>query len=155
MNINDFKPIPEFENYGISKSGVIINFKRQKELKCFIDKDGYYKVGFCVNNKKYNRFVHRLVAICYIDNPDNLPIVDHIDGNRTNNSVENLRWTTYSGNSRNTKQNRKIKVINENTGEEKCFDTAIEASEYLNIDDKTLNKVVKINSLGIKIIYND
>lgn len=99
--------------------------------------------------------MHRLVAICYIDNPDNLPVVDHIDGNRTNNSVENLRWTTYSGNSRNTKQNRKIKVINENTGEEKCFDTAIEASEYLNIDDKTLNKVVKINSLGIKIIYND
>lgn len=155
MNINDFKPIPEFENYGISKNGVVINFKRQKELKYFIDKDGYYKVGFCVNGKKYNRFVHRLVAICYIDNPDNLPVVDHIDGNRTNNSVENLRWTTYSGNSRNTKQNRKIKVINENTGEEKCFDTAIEASEYLNIDDKTLNKVVKINSLGIKIIYND
>ena len=151
----EYKPIPEFENYGISKDGVIINLKRQKELKYFVDKDGYYKVGFCINNKKYNRFVHRLVAITYIDNPDNFPIVDHIDGNRTNNSVENLRWTTYSGNSRNTKQNRKIKIINENTGEEKCFNTVIAASEYLNIDDKVLCKVAKINSLGIKIIYND
>ena len=151
----EYKPIPEFENYGISKDGVIINLKRQKELKYFVDKDGYYRVGFCINNRKYNRFVHRLVAITYIDNPNNLPIVDHIDGNRTNNSVENLRWTTYSGNSRNTKQNRKIKIINENTGEEKCFDTVIAASEYLNIDDTTLCKVAKINSSGIKVIYND
>lgn len=151
----EYKPIPEFENYGISKDGIIINLKRQKELKYFIDKDGYYKVGLCINKKKYNRFVHRLVAITYIDNPNNLPTVDHIDGNRTNNSVENLRWATYSENSRNTKQNRKIKIINENTGETKYFDTLIAASEYLNIDNITLCKVAKINSLGIKIIYND
>ena len=48
------------------------------------------------NNKGKKRTVHRLVAEAFIPNPDNKPTVDHIDGNRTNNSISNLRWATYS-----------------------------------------------------------
>lgn len=151
MNTQNFKPIPEFENYGISKDGIIINFKRNKELKYFIDKDGYYRVGFCINNKKYNRFVHRLVALTYIDNPENFPLVDHIDGNRTNNSVENLRWVDYKGNSRNTIQNKKVIVKLET--ENKIFNTVSEAAEYLNISSTALVHILKFNKRNIEVSY--
>lgn len=55
-----------------------------------LDKDGYRVVG--IRRKVYR--VHRLVAECFIPNPDNKPTVDHIDRNRQNNAVSNLRWAS-------------------------------------------------------------
>ena len=52
-------------------------------------------------NSKQKMFVHRLVAETFIDNPDNLPMVDHIDGDRANNKVENLRWVSAKENASN------------------------------------------------------
>lgn len=57
-----------------------------------VDSNGYLKVKR--NRKQYS--VHKLVAECFLDNPDNLPTVDHIDRDRTNNNVENLRWASRS-----------------------------------------------------------
>lgn len=48
------------------------------------------------NGKNKTYFVHRLVAAAFIPNPDNLPEIDHIDGNRANNDATNLRWCTRS-----------------------------------------------------------
>ena len=59
---------------------------------------GYLRVRVMVNTKKYHRYVHRLVAETYLPNPDNLPEVNHIDGNKSNNSVENLEWCSRQHN---------------------------------------------------------
>ena len=61
--------------------------------------NGYYVVRLCKNGKMKNHKVHRLVAIAFIPNPENKAFVDHIDTNRSNNRVENLRWVTASENS--------------------------------------------------------
>ena len=59
-----------------------------------IDKDGYYQFGFKYKSKKYSFKLHHVLAMCFIPNPDNLPAVHHIDGNRKNNSLENLIWVS-------------------------------------------------------------
>lgn len=59
---------------------------------------GYLSVTLSHNGKSYSKFVHRLVAEAFIPNPANKPQVNHIDGNRKNNTVDNLEWATQSEN---------------------------------------------------------
>mgnify|MGYP003417599997 CR=1 FL=1 len=65
---------------------------------------GYFKVR--IKGKDYK--VHRLVAECYIPNPENKPFIDHINRNKVDNRVENLRWATNSDNQRNTTRNDRV-----------------------------------------------
>jgi hypothetical protein len=62
-----------------------------KILKPWVHTTGYWRVGLGRNNQKY---VHRLVAAAFVPNPESLPEVDHIDGNRLNLAVENLQWVS-------------------------------------------------------------
>lgn len=61
---------------------------------------GYKQVFVFVRNKRYMRYVHRLVAECFVPNPDNAPEVNHKDGDKGNNSFDNLEWCTRSENQR-------------------------------------------------------
>lgn len=72
-----------------------------------IEKNGYERVGLYINKKIKFFYVHRLVAMAYIPNPNNLPIVNHIDRNRKNNNVSNLEWcdSMYNNQSINTCKN--------------------------------------------------
>jgi hypothetical protein len=79
-------------NYSISKNGEVRNDKTNKILKPRLDTYIYYVCLF-KNNKRKRIQLHRLLAIAFIPNPDNKPFVDHIDENRTNNKLENLRWS--------------------------------------------------------------
>ena len=63
-----------------------------------IDKDGYEKVWLSRNSKKKPFFIHRLVALHFIDNPEQKPVVNHKDGNKRNNRLDNLEWCTHSEN---------------------------------------------------------
>lgn len=63
-------------------------------LKPYENHKGYLKVGLQKNGKSNKHRVHRLVAEAFLENPKKLPMVNHIDGNKQNNSVTNLEWTT-------------------------------------------------------------
>ena len=105
-------PIPMYEGYyEISSTGKIKSLTRTiirsdgkklpingKELKQYIGKDGYYKVILSKDGIVTNFPVHRLVALTFIPNPNNLPIVNHKDENKLNNNVDNLEWCTYEYN---------------------------------------------------------
>jgi hypothetical protein len=73
-------------------------FSNGAKMKQYSDKDGYALVNKSVRGKTINFKVHRLVAEIYIPNPENKRCVNHIDGNKTNNKVENLEWVTHSEN---------------------------------------------------------
>ena len=90
-----FKEIPNFTDYLINRKGVILNKKTRKRLSQNNTGKGYFQVQF---KDKKNYYVHRLVALTFIPNPDNKPFVDHIDGDKGNNNVTNLRWVTASEN---------------------------------------------------------
>jgi len=76
------------DNYLIYSDGRVYNHKYDRWLEGSIDQDGYRR--FDIGGKPYKG--HRLVAIHYIDNPHNYPQIDHIDGNKSNNDISNLRW---------------------------------------------------------------
>ena len=100
----EFKIIKDFENYIIYKNGDVYSKVRRGGggfKKKILNKQGYYTIAFTKNNKIYNRCLHRLIAEAFIPNPDNKPCVDHIDRNRLNNNIDNLRWVSYAENNLN------------------------------------------------------
>ncbi len=93
----EFKIIDGYENYSVSNLGNVRNDKKGKMLKQFNSSNGYKNVAL----ERKPHTVHVLVAKAFIANPDNKPVVDHIDNNRFNNNIENLRWGTRSENNYN------------------------------------------------------
>lgn len=87
-----------FERYEVCDKGCVRNAKTGDILKPTLNTWGYPSVTLCSSGKRKNIAVHRLVAEAFIPNPYNLPEVNHLDENKTNNSVSNLEWTTKKAN---------------------------------------------------------
>lgn len=114
-----WKKIVGYEDYEISNYGRIKSFKKNQEkiLSPSKDKDGYKQI-ILHNNDGIKRFyVHRLVAIHFIPNPNNYKIVNHKDETKDNNVVDNLEWcnTKYNINW-GTRNNRMIETRKKNKG---------------------------------------
>lgn len=91
-----WKDIDGFENYQVSTWGRVRN--KDKILKPYVTEKGYLKINLYKNGTCSKNRVNRLVAQAFIPNPDNLPQVDHLDGNKWNNSISNLRWVNNATN---------------------------------------------------------
>ena len=97
--------IPNHTNYIIYPDGRVYNKIRKKKKSIDIDfPKGYKSVSLYKNGKQFRKKIHILLATLFIENPNNYPVVDHYDGNITNNCLSNLRWVTKSQNSRNSKK---------------------------------------------------
>lgn len=101
-DIVGFEGLYQISSLGNVKSmdRITVGGKHVKEriLKLQINTHGYHTVVLRKNKKSFTKEVHRLVAIAFIPNPDNLPQVSHKDESRTNNSVDNLEWATRKDN---------------------------------------------------------
>ena len=97
-DIKDYEGAYQISSKGRFKSLARRYSPREEILKPFLTKDGYEMVELCKNNKAAHKRVNRLVAIAFIPNNQNKPQVNHIDGNKLNNCVENLEWVTNSEN---------------------------------------------------------
>ena len=119
------------------------NFKNQKH---------YAHVLLTKNARSKTTSVHRIVAMAFIPNPDNKPQVNHIDGDKKNNTVENLEWTTQSENMRhafrlglndiskllNANKRKVIRIDGDNT---KLYDSVREAQDDTGVHNQNIIKV--------------
>ena len=140
----DMKEIIGFPNYNIYNDGRIWSKVSNRFLSTNVHDNGYIYVDLCKDGKKYSKRLHILVAQHFISNTDNLPEVNHKDGNKLNPHYTNLEWTTRSNN-----------VIHAlNTGLQKCrkiteqllngkviatYKSCAEASRMTGIGESTIN----------------
>lgn len=100
--IEKWKPINGYEGlYEVSNEGRVRSVKTNKLRKLILNDKGYYDICLSKEGKTKHKPVHRLVAESFLDNTDNKPCVEHCNTIKTDNRVENLRWTTYHENNSN------------------------------------------------------
>lgn len=105
-----WKDIDNFTNYKISNLGNIYNKKLKRNMKTFISQNGYITTNIKIKNHQYHLKNHKIVAQMFINNPNNYPCVNHIDGNKLNNKFDNLEWCTYSENMKHAVKNNLYKT---------------------------------------------
>jgi len=106
-NIEIWKKVLGYENYEVSTKGNVR--KGNKLMKTKLENNGYYRIGL-YQNKMYKYFsIHRLVAVAFINNPQNKLCVDHINNNKIDNNVTNLRYVTHQEN------NMNVPILKNNT----------------------------------------
>ena len=143
------KDIDGFEGlYKIYEDGRIWSYITNKFRKPHLDR-GYYQISL-TKDKKENFFrLHRLLALNFIDNPNNKPDVDHIDRNKQNNDLANLRWVTHQENMENKG------VHKNNTLGEKHIHQTKDGRYRLEINRKGINKKKRFKTLEDAIDYRD
>lgn len=139
--------IIDFPGYQVSNTGKVRNVKDFRLLGQQLNKAGYYTVILRRDLESYTCLVHRLVAIAFIPNPDNLPIVNHKDENTINPNVENLEWCTAEYN---VNYGIAIERAKETKAKNKLLEQAKQAAKI--IEDKK-DKTKKVYTKGID--YSD
>lgn len=110
-------PISLCSNYAITKNGFVYSYITNCEIKMFYNKEGYARTSLVADDgirRKYSRC--RLVALTFIENPTNKPCVNHKDGNKLNDNVDNLEWVTVSENTIHAWNNGLIKRNRDKNG---------------------------------------
>ena len=112
----EWRPIDDKGRYFISSQGRVKSYKRQKAqiLKPYTNQRGYHRVDILLETR-HTYLVHQLVAMAFIENddPQNKDTVDHIDGDKNNNSATNLRWLSRADNVRAYQEQRKKRTDND------------------------------------------
>ncbi len=142
-----FKGLKGYPGYMISSDGRI--FKDGKDVKQHPNGRGYLKVFLWIQGERISKSVHRIVAENFIPNPENLPVVNHKNGNKLDNRIENLEWVTYKENTRQflatvKRETKPIIRINPKTGKVKeVFSSISTAAKCYGYDYRTFYDAIK------------
>ena len=134
-----------FENYSVTRDGKVFSHNRNKFIKYQINNRGYCYVQLCNKKKRLTTSVHRLVALAFIPNNDNNLEVNHKNGIKTDNKVENLEWCTHIQNQLHAysiglmRDKRKI-LLDISTGI--YYNSIREAAEFLGFNKGTLKDYI-------------
>lgn len=151
------KPVPGYPHYLVSDSGEVYSLRCGRFLKQSISKFGYARCILYGNGKKQTIATHRLVAMAYLDNPNNYPQVNHKNENRLDNRVENLEWCTSSYNinygNRNATVSRKLIEFKTKTVGRKINQIAPETKEIIRVWD-SVRQIERETGIAHSNIYN-
>lgn len=114
-----------YKNYYISDKGEVKNINTGRILKQYITHQGYYRTNIRKENKTIAVFIHQAVASLFIPNPLNLPMINHKDGNKLNNEINNLEWCDASYNAQHAIEHNLMKPYGEDNGFSKLTNEAV------------------------------
>jgi len=151
-----WKDIPNYEGlYQINNFGDIksfYNYRGKGNLLIPKIKKGYYEIGLRKDGERKWYSIHRLVAQTFIDNPNDLPCINHRDENKLNNNVDNLEWCTVAYNNTYGERLKKVsnsnklkkRVIQYSKNREKIntYNSIAEASEKTNTNKTSISKCI-------------
>lgn len=148
------KPIINYESYLVYENGDVKNLNTNKMLRGSISENGYRYYRLSLNGEKKMFYAHRLVAEHFLENPNNLPVVNHKDGNKLNNEVFNLEWVSYSDNAQHAhvaglvKQSNQVPVLYTEDLEGEEWKQYLDFSNYLvsnkgRVRNVTTNRLLK------------
>ena len=144
--IEEWRDIENYENYQVSNLGNVKNKITNKILKQQIRRSGYCDVGLYSKERNQPKIfkVHRLVAKAFLPNPNNYPILNHKDENRTNNNANNLEWCTYQYNNTygtvNDKKRKRVLQFDSDNNFIREYESVVEASKYCNIFENSISR---------------
>lgn len=147
-----WKDIEGYEGlYQVSNLGRIKRVETDRILKACKDKGGYLRVNLSKNSVTSTNTLHRLVAEAFIPNTDNKPEVNHIDEDKTNNSINNLEWSTRKYNLNHGTRNKRISktqsipiiATNIKTGESTEFYGTNDCARHLGLYSSNITRVLK------------
>lgn len=136
-SVGEWKEVEGCPNYMINADGDVLNITNGKLMTHHINSGGYKFVCLRINGKPKQLLVHRLVAKAFIPNPDNKPIVNHIDSDRLNPKKSNLEWVTHKENSEHMVNslrcpNQTLTILLDKMGNEICvFPSRIRCIRYI------------------------
>ncbi len=146
--------IDNYPDYLIYPNGKVFSKKRNKEMKPFTNKAGYQRISLWKNGKEKKFYIHRLIGIHHIPNPENKPTIDHINRIRDDNRLENLRWATSKEQSENQEKHF---IRKDNTSGHRgiSFHKSINRWVYVKRDKYKIHKSFesKTDALCFKYIY--
>lgn len=135
--VKGYEGLYEISNTGLVKSFIKSNRRKGDYLTNVLAPVGYYVTALSKDKKSKNVYIHRLLAEAFIENPNNYPFIDHINGNKQDNSISNLRWCTKKQNER---FNNKINKNKSSKYVGVCYDKHWgKWKASLNINGKTKN----------------
>lgn len=106
VRLSNYRTIPGYPPcYSISAEGKVYSTKSNRHLTPHVNSGGYMQINFIVDGKRKTARLHRLMALAFLPNPDDLPCVNHLDGNKLNNCLANLEWCSYSRNIKHAYEN--------------------------------------------------
>ena len=154
--MENWRSIIEFEDYQISDLGrvkITANTATRKEriLKPLNHPRGYFRVALWKNNKPKFMFIHRLVAIHFIPNPENKKTINHKDGNKSNNAATNLEWNTYRENMNHSILSG-LSASGERNGRSKITKVQAEEIKTSNLSSQKLAEIYGIHKSNINRI---
>lgn len=136
-----YKAIKNHPRYEISKDGIIRNAKTKAIKSQYIGSTGYYMVSFSYDGKTKPQRVHRLLAMTYLDNDGSRDCVNHIDGDKLNNSLSNLEWCTHAENMKHAFSTGLANNTGENNGQSKLTEGQVVEIKRLIASGKSQYKI--------------
>jgi predicted XRE-type DNA-binding protein len=100
MTKTSFKKLKSFPMYRIYEDGKIYSNYRNKYKAPEVSKNGYLRVQLIQDKTRKKFSIHKLVALLFLKNSNNFPVINHKDGNKTNNHYSNLEWCTWRHNNK-------------------------------------------------------